>query len=220
MTANKTERVTFYPPLEEKLNIFSHGFGLLLSIAALTLLVVRASLYGNVWHIVSFSIYGTSMILLYSASTIYHNSKKPKIRLRLQIFDHAAIYVLIAGTYTPFTLVTLNGTIGWVMFGVTWLFALTGIVLKILFTGRFDKLSTIMYVLMGWIVVFAIKPLIHNLPFEGLMWLFSGGISYTVGAVLYSIKKIPYNHAIFHVFVLVGSFCHFIAVYFYVLQIK
>ncbi|MFK5889247.1 MAG: hemolysin III family protein [Flavobacteriaceae bacterium] len=220
MSANKTERVTFYPPLEEKLNIFSHGFGLLLSIAALTLLVVRASLYGNVWHIVSFSIYGTSMILLYSASTIYHNSKKPKIRLRLQIFDHAAIYVLIAGTYTPFTLVTLNGTTGWIMFGVTWLFALTGIILKILFTGRFETVSTIMYVLMGWIVIFAIKPLIHNLPFEGLMWLFSGGISYTVGAVLYSIKKIPYNHAIFHVFVLVGSFCHFIAVYFYVLQIN
>jgi len=216
MSANKTERVTFYPHLEEKLNIFSHGFGLLLSIAALTLLVVRASLYGTVWHIVSFSIYGTSMILLYSASTIYHNSKKPKIRLRLQIFDHAAIYVLIAGTYTPFTLVTLNGTTGWIMFGVTWLFALTGIILKILFTRRFETVSTIMYVLMGWIVIFAIKPLIHNLPFEGLMWLFSGGISYTVGAVLYSIKKIHYNHAIFHVFVLAGAFFHFIAVYFYV----
>jgi len=217
MTNRKDSKVTFYPPFEEKLNIFSHGLGVLLSIAALVLLVVRASLYGNVWHIVSFSIYGTSMVLLYSASTIYHNSKKPKIRLRLQIFDHAAIYVLIAGTYTPFTLVTLYGTTGWVMFGITWFFALTGIILKILFTGRFEIASTIMYVLMGWIVVFAIKPLIHNLPFEGLMWLFAGGISYTVGAVLYSIKRIPYNHAIFHVFVLVGSFCHFIAVYFYVL---
>jgi hemolysin III len=216
--ANKEDsKVTYYPPLEEKLNIFSHALGLLLSVAALVLLVVRASLYGNAWHIVSFSIYGTSMILLYSASTIYHNSKKPKIRLRLQIFDHAAIYVLISGTYTPFTLVTLNGTTGWIMFGVTWLLALTGIVLKILFTGRFEIVSTIMYVLMGWIVIFAIKPLIHNLPFEGLMWLFTGGISYTIGAVLYSIKKIPYNHAIFHVFVLVGSFCHFIAIYFYVL---
>jgi len=217
MADKKTSIVTYYAPLEEKLNIFSHGLGLLLSVAALVLLVVRASLYGTAWHIVSFSIYGASMILLYSASTVYHNSKKPKIRLRLQIFDHAAIYVLIAGTYTPFTLVTLNGTTGWIMFGVTWLFALTGIVLKILFTGRFETASTIMYVLMGWIVIFAIKPLIHNLPFEGLLWLFTGGISYTVGAVLYSIKKIPYNHAIFHVFVLVGSFCHFIAVYFYVL---
>ena len=217
MASKEASNATYYPPLEEKLNIFSHALGLLLSVAALVLLVVRASLYGNVWHIVSFSIYGTSMILLYSASTIYHNSKKPKIRLRLQIFDHAAIYVLIAGTYTPFTLVTLNGTTGWIMFGITWFFALTGIILKILFTGRFEIVSTIMYVLMGWIVVFAIKPLIHNLPFEGLMWLFTGGISYTIGAVLYSIKKMPYNHAIFHVFVLTGSFCHFIAVYFYVL---
>jgi len=185
----KSQQPTFYPPLEEKFNIYSHAFGLLISLIALVLLVVRASLYGNVWHIVSFSIYGSSLILLYAASTIYHSSKKPKLRLRLQIFDHAAIYVLIAGTYTPFTLVTLNGTTGWIMFGVTWLFA------------------------------FAIKPLIHNLPFEGLMWLFTGGISYTVGAVLYSIKKMPYNHAIFHVFVLIGSICHFVAVYFYVLKV-
>jgi hemolysin III len=217
MSTNKVERVTYYPPFEEKLNIFSHAFGLLLSIAALVLLVVRASLNGNVWHIVSFSIFGTSMVILYTASTIYHNSKKPKLRLRLQIFDHAAIYVLIAGTYTPFTLVTLNGTTGWIMFGITWFFALSGVILKIFYIGRYDKLSTIMYVFMGWIVVFAIKPLIHNLPFEGLMWLFAGGISYTFGAVLYSIKSLNYNHAIFHVFVLLGSFCHFVAVYFYVL---
>jgi len=215
----KSQQPTFYPPLEEKFNIYSHAFGLLISLIALVLLVVRASLYGNVWHIVSFSIYGSSLILLYAASTIYHSSKKPKLRLRLQIFDHAAIYVLIAGTYTPFTLVTLNGTTGWIMFGVTWLFALTGIILKLFFIGRYNNLSTIMYVFMGWIVVFAIKPLIHNLPFEGLMWLFTGGISYTVGAVLYSIKKMPYNHAIFHVFVLIGSICHFVAVYFYVLKV-
>ena len=218
MTSIKDSKVTYYPPFEEKLNIISHGLGLVLSVVALVLLVVRASLEGNVWHIVSFSIFGTSMVLLYAASTIYHSSKKPKVRLRLQIFDHAAIYVLIAGTYTPFTLVTLNGTTGWIMFGVTWFFALSGIILKLFFTGRFDKLSTIMYVFMGWIVVFAIKPLIHNLPFEGLMWLFAGGIFYTIGAVLYSIKKMSYNHAIFHVFVLLGTFCHVIAVYFYVLS--
>ncbi len=212
-----TKQATYYPYFEEKLNIISHGLGFLLSIVASVLLVVYASIDGNVWHIVSYSIYGGSLILLYLASTLYHSAKKPKLRGRLQIFDHAAIYVLIAGTYTPFTLVTLNGTIGWVMFGVTWTFALTGIILKIIFTGRFNVLSTIMYVFMGWIVVFAIKPLIHNLPFEGLMWLFAGGISYTVGAILYSIKKIPYNHAIFHLFVLVGSFCHFMAIFFYVL---
>lgn len=214
---NTSKQATYYPPFEEKLNIISHGLGFLLSIVVLVLLVVYASLEGTVWHIVSFSIYGTSLVLLYLASTLYHSAKNDKRRLQLQIFDHAAIYVLIAGTYTPFTLVTLNGTTGWIMFGVTWAFALTGIVLKIIFTGRFNLLSTIMYVFMGWIVVFAIKPLIHNLPFEGLMWLFSGGISYTIGAVLYSIKKIPYNHAIFHIFVLGGSICHFISVFFYVL---
>ncbi len=218
MSSNKAERVTYYPPLEEKLNVFSHAFGLILSVAALVLLVIKASLDGNVWHIVSFSIFGTSMVVLYTASTLYHSSKNPKQRLRLQIFDHAAIYVLIAGTYTPFTLVTLNGTTGWIMFGVTWFFALSGVILKLFYIGRYDKLSTIMYVFMGWIVVFAIKPLIHNLPFEGLMWLFAGGIAYTFGAVLYSIKSLNYNHAIFHVFVLLGSFCHFVAVYFYVLH--
>lgn len=214
---NSQVKVTYYPPLEEKLNVISHGIGFLLSIAALVLLVVYASIYGSVWHVVSYSIYGGSLILLYLASTLYHSAKKPKLRGRLQIFDHAAIYVLIAGTYTPFTLVTLNGTTGWIMFGITWAFALTGIILKIIFTGRFNLLSTIMYVFMGWIVVLAIKPLIHNLPFMGLMWLFAGGVFYTIGAVLYSIKSIKYNHAIFHVFVLAGSFCHFMAIFFYVL---
>jgi len=214
---NSQTKVTYYPPFEEKLNVISHGIGFLLSIAALVLLVVYASIYGTVWHVVSYSIYGVSLILLYLASTLYHSAKRSKLRGRLQIFDHAAIYILIAGTYTPFTLVTLNGTTGWIMFGITWAFALTGIILKIIFTGRFNLLSTIMYVFMGWIVVLAIKPLIHNLPFEGLMWLFAGGIFYTIGAVLYSIKSIKYNHAIFHIFVLAGSFCHFMAIFFYVL---
>ncbi|NCP20484.1 MAG: hemolysin D [Flavobacteriales bacterium CG03_land_8_20_14_0_80_35_15] len=214
---NSQTKVTYYPPFEEKLNVISHGIGFLLSIAALVLLVVYASIYGTVWHVVSYSIYGGSLILLYLASTLYHSAKRSKLRGRLQIFDHAAIYILIAGTYTPFTLVTLNGTTGWIMFGITWAFALTGIILKIIFTGRFNLLSTIMYVFMGWIVVLAIKPLIHNLPFEGLMWLFAGGIFYTIGAVLYSIKSIKYNHAIFHIFVLAGSFCHFMAIFFYVL---
>jgi len=214
---NSQIKVTYYPPFEEKLNVISHGIGFLLSIAALVLLVVYASIYGTVWHVVSYSIYGGSLILLYLASTLYHSAKRSKLRGRLQIFDHAAIYILIAGTYTPFTLVTLNGTTGWIMFGITWAFALTGIILKIIFTGRFNLLSTIMYVFMGWIVVLAIKPLIHNLPFEGLMWLFAGGIFYTIGAVLYSIKSIKYNHAIFHIFVLAGSFCHFMAIFFYVL---
>jgi len=205
-----------YEPLEEKLNVYSHGLGLLLSIVALVLLVVKASIDGSVWRIVSFSIFGVSLIVLYTASTLFHNAKTPKLRKRLNIFDHASIYVLIAGSYTPFTLVTLNGTLGWVLFGVSWGIAVAGIILKLFYTGKYEKASTIAYVLMGWMIVFAIKPLIANLSPEGLQWLIWGGISYTVGAVLYSINKLKFNHVIFHIFVLAGSFCHFMAVYFYV----
>lgn len=213
---NKNQ-VQFYPPLEEKINIYSHSIGLLLSVIALVLLVTRASLYGDAWHIVSFSIFGASLIILYTASTVYHRSKKAETRTRLRIVDHASIYVLIAGTYTPFTLVTLNGSIGWLIFGISWGMALTGITVKLFFTGRYKVLSTLMYVFMGWLIIFAIKPLINNLSSEGLYWLVAGGLAYTLGAILYSIKKIRFNHAIFHVFVLLGSFCHFMAVYFYVL---
>ena len=209
--------IKYYSSIEEKINILSHATGFILSMVALVLLVRHAALHGDVWHIVSFSIFGSSLILLYAASTFYHGAKKPELRNRLKVFDHASIYVLIAGTYTPFTLVTLKGPIGWAIFGISWGLALTGIILKLFFTGRYNLVSTIMYVLMGWIIVFAIKPLINNLPPEGLRWLVAGGISYTVGAILYSIKKIKFNHAIFHVFVLTGSFCHFMSVFFYVL---
>lgn len=211
------EGIKYYSPIEEKINIISHAIGFILSIVALVLLVTHANLHGDVWHIVSFSIFGASLIILYAASTFYHSAKKSELRNRLKIIDHASIYVLIAGTYTPFTLVTLNGTIGWVIFGTSWGLALTGIILKLFFTGKYNLISTIMYVLMGWVIVFAIKPLINNLPFEGLLWLFAGGISYTIGAILYSIKKIKFSHAIFHMFVLIGSFCHFMSVFFYVL---
>jgi len=211
------EEIRSYSPVEEKINVISHAIGFILSIAALVLLVRHANLHGDVWHIVSFSIFGVSLIILYAASTFYHNAKKPRLRKRLKIFDHASIYVLIAGTYTPFTLVTLNSTIGWVIFGVSWGLALAGIILKLFFTGKYNLISTIMYVLMGWVIILAIKPLINNLPLEGLLWLFAGGISYTIGAVIYSIKKIKFNHAIFHIFVLMGSFCHFMSVFFYVL---
>ncbi len=209
--------IKYYSPIEEKINIISHAIGFILSIVALVLLVTHANLHGDVWHIVSFSIFGTSLIILYAASTFYHNAKKPELRNRLKIIDHAAIFVLIAGSYTPFTLVTLQGTLGWVIFGTSWGLALTGIILKLFFTGKYNLISTLMYVFMGWVIVFAIKPLINNLPLEGLFWLFAGGMAYTMGAVLYSIKKIKFNHAIFHVFVLMGSFSHFVSVFFYVL---
>ncbi len=215
MNDNKLDNI--YSPLEENINILSHALGLVLSVVALVFLVIHASLHGNVWHIVSFAIFGASLISLYAASTFYHSAKNPVIRRRLRIFDHATIYVLIAGTYTPFTLVTLNGPIGWVIFGITWGLAISGIILKLFFTGKYNLVSTLMYVFMGWVIVFAIKPLIHNLSADGLFWLVAGGVAYTTGAVIYSIKKIKFNHAIFHLFVLIGSFSHFMSVYFYVL---
>lgn len=213
----KNEHLTYYNSKEEKLNVITHAIGLVLSIVALVLLVIHASNHGTIRHIVSFSIFGASLILLYSASTFYHYSQNPELRKKLNILDHAAIYVLIAGTYTPFTLITLKGTLGWTLFGITWGIALIGIFFKLFYTGRFDKISTAAYVAMGWIIIFAVKPLLENLHINGLYWILAGGIFYTVGAVLYSIPKIKYNHTIFHVFVLFGSFSHFIAIYFYVL---
>lgn len=215
-----TKEIKYYSPIEEEINIISHAIGLILSIVAFVLLVTHASLYGNAWHILSFSIFGASLIILYATSTYYHSAKKPELRSRLRIIDHAAIYVLIAGTYTPLTLVTLNGQIGWTIFGITWTLALIGIILKLFFTGKYKSISTLLYVLMGWVIIFAIEPLKSNLSLEGLFWLFAGGIAYTVGAILYSIKKIQFNHAIFHVFVLIGSISHFMLVFFYVLPIE
>jgi len=219
MKIKKAKEIKHYSPVEEKINIMSHAVGFILSIVALVLLVSHASINGNAWHIVSFSVFGVSLMVLYAASTVYHSAKNPSFRKKMRIVDHAAIYILIAGTYTPFTLVTLNGFTGWLVFGITWGMAVTGITLKLFFTGKYDAISTLMYVFMGWIIVFAIKPLIENLASEGLYWLVAGGMAYTTGAILYSIKKIKFNHAIFHVFVLAGSFCHFVAVYFYILQV-
>lgn len=216
---NTAESVIFYSPLEEKINIGSHAVGLVASAVALVLLVIHAALHGNVWHIVSFSIFGASLIALYAASTAYHSTSIASRRNRLRIVDHAAIYILIAGTYTPFSLVILNGATGWTIFGISWGMAVTGIILKLFFTGRFDLLSTLMYVFMGWIILFAIEPLIDNLSSDGLFWLVAGGVAYTIGAILYSIKQIRFNHAIFHLFVLAGSACHFISVYFYILPV-
>ncbi len=210
-------RTGFYPPYEEKLNIISHGFGFALSIIGLLLLLNRAHTLGDMIHLISFSVFGASLILLYAASTFYHSAKSPRLRYKLNILDHASIYLLIAGTYTPFALVTLSGVTGWIIFGVVWIMAVVGVVLKLFYTGRYNLLSTAMYVLMGWIIVFAIKPLINNLDPTGLIWLFAGGISYTLGAVFFIFDRIKYNHAIFHLFVLTGSFCHYISIYFYVL---
>lgn len=206
-----------YPPAEEKINILTHGFGCLLSIVATYFLLVKGFRFKDGIHTLSFGIYGFSLIILYAASTLFHSAKKPYYRNRLNIFDHAAIYILIAGSYTPFTLITLEGETGMMLFSTVWAFALVGVILKLFFTGRFDKISTAMYVLMGWLILFAINPLMENLSKEGLIWLFAGGISYTVGAIFYSFERLHFNHAIFHFFVLGGSFCHFVSIYYYVL---
>ncbi len=205
-----------YHPREEKLNIISHAFGLVLSVLALVFLILKAFEKGNILLIASFIIFGVSMVLLYAASTFYHSATNSRLRNRLNILDHASIYVLIAGTYTPFALVTFGGFTGTLIMIVVWAMAITGVILKLFFTGRYQLLSTIMYVVMGWVIIFAIKPLVNNLSTEGLWWLFSGGISYTLGAALFMIDRIPYNHAIFHLFVLGGTFCHFMAIYFHV----
>lgn len=202
-----------YSKKEEQLNVISHGLGLLLSAIAFPFLVMKSFVYEAFWQSSSFIIYGLSMIILYAASTFYHAETNPKKRRKLNIFDHAAIYVLIAGSYSPFCLVALNSDLGWYMFIFVWIFGLIGIILKLFFTGKFDKISTAMYLLMGWQVMFFIKPLISSLSHQGFNFLLSGGIFYSVGAILYSIKKIPYNHAIFHLFVLLGSLSHFIAIY-------
>ena len=201
-----------YSKKEERLNVITHAFGLLLSVIGLYVLILKSFHYEGFWKPASLIIYGLSLIILYAASTFYHAAKDPRLRRKLNIFDHAAIYVLIAGTYTPFTILVLEGSLGWIIFGLTWTFALIGIILKLFFTGRFDKLSTALYLLMGWQIMFVINPLMERFTTEGLQLLFAGGVFYTIGAVLYSIKKLPYNHAIFHVFVVLGSVCHFFSV--------
>jgi len=199
-----------YSESEERLNIWSHALGLFLSLLAFPFLIIKAFTYTGFWQVSSFIIYGLSLIVLYAASTFYHASVNPKNRRKLNIFDHAAIYALIAGSFTPFCIIVLDSDLGWYLFVFVWIFALIGIILKLFFTGRFDKLSTAMYLLMGWQVVFFIKPLMKVLTNFGLNLLIIGGVFYTVGAMLYSIKKIPYNHAIFHLFVLLGSASHFL----------
>lgn len=204
-----------YSRKEELLNIYSHLLGSALSLIGLGLLILKALQLNTALHTLSYTIYGTSMLVLFLASTLYHSAKSPVKRQKLQVFDHAAIYFLIAGTYTPFALLGLKGTWGWAIFGIVWGIGIAGMALKLFFTGKYNLLSTLSYIAMGWVIIVAIKPLTERLTTEALSWLFIGGAFYTLGAVLYSIKRIPLNHAIFHLFVLLGAFSHFWAVYQY-----
>ncbi len=209
----KPLKIRSYSPKEELLNVITHGAGLVLSVLGLFLLIFKALEFDSRRLLLSFLIFGGSLILLYLASTLYHSTKDQRKRFSFKIFDHIAIFILIAGTYTPFALVTLQGRTGWIILGVVWGIALFGTILKLFFTGRFKILSTLLYVGMGWVIIFAIKPLMENLSSQGLLWLLGGGLAYTIGAILYSISRINYNHAIFHFFVLLGSYCHYMAIY-------
>lgn len=202
---------------EELANSITHAIGVALSLAALVILVVYAAMQGDGWKIVSFSIYGTSLVLLYTASTLYHSFSSERAKHYLKILDHAAIYLLIAGTYTPFLLVMIRGNWGWTLFGIIWGLAITGIIFKLFFVNRFRIISTIIYLLMGWLILVAFRPLIAHVPENGLYWLLAGGLSYSFGVIFYLWEKIPYHHAIWHLFVLGGSIFHFFAVLFYVL---
>ena len=202
----------FYTPVEERLNVITHGFGFILALIGSVLLLNRSFQEGIQLRFYSYLIYSFGLLTLYLASTLYHSAKVPKLKKRLNIFDHSAIYVLIAGTYTPIALLTMKGTWGLVILCTVWILAIIGIILKFFFIGRNSKFSTATYVLMGWVIVIAIKPLINSMVMQGLLWLLAGGIFYTVGALLYQRKSMKYNHAIFHVFVLLGSLCHYIAI--------
>ncbi len=209
--------IKIYPPLEEKINIWSHVAGLLLSLFGLLALVLRALQNDSGRQLLAVMIFGLSMVSLYAISALYHSATEPRLRIRRRVFDHACIYVLIAGTYTPFALIALPYEVGRTLFLLAWGVALTGVVLKIFYTGRFDRLSTFMYVAMGWMILFFIRDFAAVLSTEAMVWLAVGGIIYTLGAVMYSIERIPMGHAIFHVCVLLGSLCHFICIYFFVL---
>lgn len=184
---------------EEIANAITHGIGFLLSIPALIILVIFASQSGDPWRIISFTVFGISMILLYLSSTLLHSIQVKKIKDFFEIMDHSAIYVLIAGTYTPFVLVALRGGLGWSLFGIVWGLAIAGVVFKFFFVKKFIVLSTIIYVIMGWLIVIGIKPLISFLGTQGFTMLVTGGVLYTVGSIFYVLQKKPYFHAIWHV---------------------
>ena len=205
-----------YPPREELANSLTHGLGAVLSVAGLVLLVVFSCRFGDTWHVVSTAVFGSTLVLLYTSSTLYHSFRGNQIKQVLRKFDHAAIFLLIAGSYTPFVLVTLRGPWGWSLFGVVWGLAIIGVALKFWFAGRFRLGSTLIYIGMGWLVMVAIKPLLAALPSGGLQLLIAGGLCYTGGTGFYLWKRLPYHHALWHLFVLGGSACHWAAVFFYV----
>ncbi len=212
-----------YSKGEEIFNSVTHGIGTIFSIVALTLMIVFSALYGNAWQVVSVSIYGTSLIILYTMSTLYHAITNERAKKVLQIFDHSSIYLLIAGTYTPFCLVILreDSYKGWLVFAIIWTLAIFGIVMSSVFPRRFKVLNIASYIVMGWVIAFALPDMIKILAnlnsINCIYFLVAGGILYTLGVIFYAIKKVPYFHSIWHIFVLLGSVCHFISIFAYVI---
>jgi len=203
-------------PGEEIANSVIHGIGAILSVVMLVVLVISAKNSGDASRITSLSIYASTMILLYLASTLYHGISDPKTKKIFKVLDHSAIYLLIAGTYTPVVLVTLRGAWGWALFGTIWGLALVGIIFKSLAIKKLKVISLLTYILMGWLVVIAINPLLQNAPRGLIYWLLAGGLSYTLGTIFYCWEKLPFHHSIWHLFVLGGSASHFFGLLFYI----
>ncbi len=209
-----------YSIREEIASSVTHGIGILLSFAALIIMLIYAVRYGTVWHIIGAAVFGSGLIMAYTSSTLYHSFQKEKVKAVFRTLDHVSIFVLIAATYTPLTLVNLRGPWGWSIFGVVWGLALFGIVIECTPLHRFRLASVMLYIGMGWIVIVALKPMLVVVQPGGLILLLAGGLAYTFGCLFYAWKRLPYNHAIWHLFVLGGSICHFFAILFYVLPVE
>lgn len=212
MNKEKKTIGAFYTLSEEVANSVTHGVGLLLAVAGLVILTVFAAMKGTAWHVVSFSLFGSALVILYLISTLYHSISHPKVKAFFQRLDHSVIFILIAGSYTPFLLVSIRGPWGWSVFGVVWGLAIAGILLKALYFNKFQKTALILYVSMGWMIVIVFGQVMKNVPFISLVFLFIGGIVYTAGVIFFVWEKLPYSHAIWHLFVLTGSIMHFFAV--------
>ena len=208
-----------YTLSEEVANSVTHGVGAGLAITGLVYLIYYSVVYGNAWHIVSCAIYGTTLVLLYTVSTLYHSIPSPRVKSVMRILDHSAIFLLIAGTYTPFMLVNLRGPWGWSLLGVVWGLALLGILFQTALQKSWVSITVTLYVLMGWAVIVAVRPLLETMPMEGFLLLLAGGLAYTLGTAFFIWKQIRFHHAIWHLFVLAGSVLHFFAVFYYVLPV-
>jgi hemolysin III len=206
--------------VEEIANCVTHGFGLVLSLAGFVALVLLAWENGDAMHVASLSVYGASLVALYAASTLYHSARRPRAKQLLQVLDHCGIYLLIAGTYTPFTLLMLRGGWGWTLFGLAWGIAVAGILFRLVFGTRYRGVAVASYVALGWLCIVAIKPMLTLIPAGALAWLVAGGVAYTSGVFFFASKRVRHAHAIWHLFVLTGSVCHYLAVVLYVIPSK